>query len=55
MRGQQFFQVPDVIRDARFQGRGNSERLVRPAEVVIGEVKAIGAPQIIPLLAERIR
>jgi hypothetical protein len=48
----QFFQVPNVVRDPRFHGRSDAQGLVRAAEVVIGEVQSVGAPQVVPLLAE---
>ena len=44
-----------MIRNPRFHRGRDAERFVRPAEVVVGEVQAIGAPQVVPLLAEGIR
>ena len=51
---QQFAQFPNVIRDARFHCRGNADRAVNTAKVVIGEVQAVSRPKIIPLLRESI-
>ena len=39
---------------ARHCGR-DPQRFVNPAEVVVGEVQAVRGPQILPLLAERVR
>lgn len=52
--GNQLSDSPDVICDSGFHGRGNSQRFVNPAEVVIGEPKRISEFQILPLLAESI-
>jgi len=52
---QQFFQVPHMIRDARFHRRGDADSGVDAAEVVVGKPQAVGAPQVVPLLAEGIR
>src|ERR1022692_2198917 len=48
--GQQFFQVPNMVRNACFHRRCDAQCLVRAAEVVIREVQAIGRPQVVPLL-----
>ena len=50
----QFFQVPNVICYPSFHGRSNAERLMGPAEVVVGEVQAVSTPQVVPLFAEGI-
>ena len=52
---QQFTKVPRAIRNSRFHGRGDAQRLMDPAEVVVGEVQAICRPQVLPLLRERVR
>ena len=41
-----------MIRNTSFHRGRDAERLVRAAEIVVGEVQAVGAPQVVPLLAE---
>ena len=43
-----------MIGNARFHRRGNADGAVNAAEVVEGEPQAVGAPQVVPLLAEGI-
>ena len=54
-RRQQVAQIPHPRCDARFHGRRHAQRLVNPAEVVVGEVQTIRRPEILPLLREGIR
>ena len=44
-----------MVREARFHGRRDPQSLVNPAEVVVGEVQAVGSPEVLPLFAERVR
>ena len=44
-----------MIRNARFHGRGNAERSVKPAEVVGSEVERNRRTVVFELLAESIR
>src|ERR1035437_3028522 len=48
-------QLPDVVRDARFHGRGDPESLVNPAEVVVHEVERDGRFEVLDLLREGVR
>jgi hypothetical protein len=44
-----------VIDYSRFHCGCHAQRLVNPAEVVVGEVQAVRGPQVFPLLREGIR
>ena len=52
---QQFRQIPNVVGQIRLHRRGDPDAAVNAAEIVIGEVQAVGRPQVLPLLAEPIR
>lgn len=41
-----------MIGEAGFHCRRHAKCAMNPAEVVIGEVKAVGRPKVVPLLAE---
>lgn len=44
-----------MARHSSLHRRGNAECFVNPAEIIIGEVKAVRGPQVVPFLAERVR
>ena len=52
---EQFSQLPHAIRNAGFHGWRDANRAVNAAEVVIGEVQAVGGPEVFPPLTERVR
>jgi len=52
---QQFPRRPHVVCNAGGHGGFHAKRLVAAHEVVPGEVKAVGSPQVFPFLAERVR
>jgi hypothetical protein len=52
---QQLPNFPNTVRQVRFHRRRNAQRLVNLAEVVVGEGKSVGSPQVFPLHRERIR
>jgi hypothetical protein len=51
----EFLEVPDVIGDARSDGRRRLERRVDATEVVVGEVERYGAGEVFELLAVGVR
>src|SRR5437763_16900372 len=51
----QFFDFPNLVRDARFHLRCDAERLVDAAEVVLHVVQGEIVSEVLSLLAERIR
>jgi hypothetical protein len=52
---EQFSQIPHAIRNAGFHGWRDANRAVNAAEVVIGEVQAVGGLEVFPPLTERVR
>src|ERR1039458_4000455 len=53
--GYQFCQLPHMVCQGRFHRGRNAQRLVNPAEVVVGEVQTVCRPEVLPLLAESVR
>jgi hypothetical protein len=54
-QGYNFFQIPDVIGNARLHRRSNTQALVNPTEVVVHEVQGRHVLQIFDLLAEGVQ
>jgi hypothetical protein len=52
---QQFRNVPHAIRDACLHCRGNTDRAVDAAKIVVREMQAERGPVVLPLLREAIR
>ena len=43
-----------MIRNPGFHSGRHAQRLVNPAEIVVGEVQAVCRPEVLPLLAESV-
>src|SRR5450432_725980 len=51
----QFFDIPNMIRQSRFHGRRNSERLVYSAKVIVHEMQGHGMTVILNLFRKAVR